>query len=85
MPFIIKKPDKELERQVSKLGSQMIFSDEPDELDAKIVSKIRLEYSTSRELALHRKKLLGIVDEEEWQTYVDYVVKCIEEAKKESD
>lgn len=43
---------------------------------------IREKYSLSKELSLHRKKMLGIVDNTEWQEYVDYVNECILKVKE---
>lgn len=79
--IVITHPDKDMERQVSKLGSQAVFADEQNEEDAKIVLLIRERYTLSMELALHRKKLVGAVDEDEWNTYQNYVLECIEKVR----
>ena len=79
--IVITHPYKDMERQVSKLGSQAVFADEQNEEDAKIVLLIRERYTLSMELALHRKKLVGAVDEDEWNTYQNYVLECIERVR----
>lgn len=43
---------------------------------------IRENYSLSQEVALHRKKLMGTVDPEEWDEYVAFVEECIAKARE---
>ena len=79
--LVITHRDQDVERRLSKLGSQVVFADEENEEDAKIVLLIRARYTLSMELALHRKKLVGAVDEDEWNAYQNYVLECIERAR----
>ena len=77
MPLIISHKNKKIDKQLSKLGSQIVLVDETDAREAQIVLKIREQYSLSEELALHRKQMIGALDKKEWDDYVDYVTKCI--------
>ena len=57
--------------------------EEKNEEDAKIEALIRQEggYSMSQELAIHRKRAMGILPDEEWDRYCAYVQECIDEAR----
>ena len=79
--LVIKHPDLENEANVKANASRSQYADEPNEEDAKIVLLIRERYTLSMELALHRKKLVGAVDEDEWNAYQNYVLECIERAR----
>lgn len=76
MGFIHKR-DREVDATLKSLGSQVKMTEETDETDSKVVLLIRERYSLSKELCLHRKKLIGTVDAQEWSAYVDYVLECI--------
>lgn len=54
---------------------------EASEEETEIELLIREQYSLSQELALHRKKAMGIVDETEWNNYVAYVQECIDRVR----
>lgn len=54
------------------------------ERDMKIETLLREQYSLSQELAIHRKKMSGEIEEEEWENYVSYVKECIAKAKEET-
>ena len=41
-------------------------------------------YSLSKEIALHRKKLMGTIDDDEWNAYTAYVSLCIEKAREKN-
>ena len=60
-----------------KLGLVSEASQEETEIEL----FIREQYSLSQELALHRKKAMGIVDEAEWNNYVAYVQECIDRVR----
>lgn len=60
-----------------KLGLVSEASEEETEIEL----LIRENYSLSQELALHRKKAMGIVDEVEWDKYVTYVQECIDRVR----
>ena len=64
-----------------KLGLVSEASQEETEIEL----LIRENYSLSQELALHRKKAMGIVDEAEWDTYVTYVQACIDRARDKDE
>lgn len=83
--LIIKHKDLENEANVKANACRSQYADEPNEKDAKIVLLIRERYTLSMELALHRKKLVGAVDEDEWNAYQNYVLECIERAKEEQE
>jgi len=73
---------------VSRLDSEGELTRELSEEDAKIVSYIRHGIdghegiSLSQELCLHRKKLIGLVEEDEWNDYCQFVQKCIDKARE---
>lgn len=54
---------------------------EASEEETEIELLIREQYSLSQELALHRKKAMGIVDETEWNDYVAYIQECIDRVR----
>lgn len=87
MSINIKKREKK-DSTISRLASNEFLTDELNQTDKKVVSYIRngldnhKGYSLSQELCLHRKKLLGIVDETEWNDYVSFVNACIAKAKE---
>jgi len=64
-----------------KLGLVSEASQEETEIEL----LIRENYSLSQELALHRKKAMGIVDEAEWDTYVAYVQACIDRVRDKDE
>jgi len=66
-----------------KNSSDLVLLQEASEEDIKIEHYIREQYSLSMELALHRKKAMGVVDETEWQNYCDFVQECIAKAREE--
>jgi hypothetical protein len=49
--------------------------------DIKINSLIRERYSMSQEMALHRKKIMGIINDDEWLAYTSFISECIEKAR----
>ena len=73
------KKDKETEVRLAELEVRIGLVEEKNEKDAKIEALIRQEggYSMSQELAIHRKKMMGILPDEEWDRYCAYVQECI--------
>ena len=53
--------------------------------DIKINSLIRERYSMSQEMALHRKKIMGIINDDEWNAYAVYIALCIEKVRRENN
>ena len=53
-----------------------LIEDSCDE-DVRIELLIRKRYSLSEELALHRKKIMGVCEWDEWDAYCEYVQGCI--------
>lgn len=74
------KDIKNLERICGRIEPTANLVKENEE-DFKVNSLIREKYSLSQELCLHRKKIIGIVDESEWNEYVAFVEECIERAR----
>lgn len=74
------KDIKNLERICGRIEPTANLVKENEE-DFKVNSLIREKYSLSQELCLHRKKILGIVDENEWNEYVAFVEECVNKAK----
>ena len=52
--------------------------------ETEIESYIREQYPLSRELALHRKKAMGILSQEEWDDYVAFVQECIDKVRNKA-
>ena len=78
----IKKPNREQEHRnkMTDLKTQLV--QEASDVEVGIELKIREKYSMSQELALHRKMLMGVLDENEWAEYCEYVQKCVNESKE---
>ena len=78
----IKKPnmDQEHRNKATDLKTQLIQEASDEEVGIELM--IREKYSMSQELAIHRKKLMGILDESEWNEYCEYVQECIRESKE---
>lgn len=54
---------------------------EVTEEEVAIEAYIREQYPLSRELALHRKKAMGVLSQEEWDEYVAFVQECINKVR----
>lgn len=80
---IITHHDLDQEANIKRNASGVSLYGETDEKNDKIVRLIRERYSLSMELALHRKKMVGVVDEDEWDAYQAFVIECIEKVKDE--
>lgn len=82
----VEKKDISTEQRLAKLMMWAgLVKDSSDE-DMEIEILIRQRYSMSQETAIHRKKLMGTIEDEEWQDYVDYVEACKETVRnKELD
>ena len=65
-----------IERRVSDIDSKIGVITEV-ESGGQVFCLIHERYPLSKELCLHRKKLMGTVDEQEWQEYCDYVEECV--------
>lgn len=57
---------------------------EASQKETEIELLIREQYSLSQELALHRKKAMGVVDTEEWDAYVTFVQECIDKVRNKA-
>ena len=72
---VIKK-DISTEQKLAKLMMWAgLVKDSSDE-DMAIELLIRQRYSMSQETALHRKKLMGTISDDEWNEYVAYIEEC---------
>lgn len=78
----IKRGNIGYERKQRDTDLKLSLVQEATDEEVRIEFLIRDRYSMSQELALHRKKLMGTVPEEEWTTYCDYVEECIERVRK---
>lgn len=77
---VIKK-DISTEQKLAKLMMWAgLVKDSSDE-DMAIELLVRQRYSMSQETALHRKKLMGVVAEDEWNEYVAYIEECKESVR----
>ena len=61
------------------LKTHLVSENSNEEVNIELL--IRTRYSMSQELALHRKKIMGIVDESEWNEYCSYIQECIEKVR----
>lgn len=77
-----KKRDVELDMAVSKalLNSKLCAEEDGDNLEIEML--IREKYSMSQEICIHRKKLMGTLEDEEWQEYVSYIEECIKKVQE---
>lgn len=57
-----------------------LLTEKSDE-DVRIETLIRQRYSMSMETALHRKKLMGILPDAEWNEYCTFIQECIDEVR----
>ena len=55
---------------------------EKSEEDMRIETLIRERFSMSMETALHRKKLMGILPDAEWNKYCTFIQECIDEVRR---
>ena len=78
----IRKGNITREQKQKETDLVLSFVKEQSDEEVRIETLIREKYSLSQELALQRKKCMGTVDESEWDSYCEYVTKCIEEARK---
>ena len=78
------KKDQETELRLKEIEVRIGLVEEKNEEDAKIEALIRQEggYSMSQELAIHRKKLMGILPDDEWNAYCTYVQACIDKVRE---
>lgn len=74
---------KEHRDKAMDLKTQLI--EEASSGEVSIELQIRARYSMSQELSLHRKKLMGKLDDSEWNDYCAFVQKCIDEVKTKTD
>ncbi len=81
MPYIHKHDiQAEMNAKQNSVNSALIV--EASELEYLIETLIREKYSMSQETALHRKKLMGTLSDEEWNEYATYIEECIAKAKE---
>lgn len=81
--IVIKKNDvqKEISDKQKTLNLSLV-SDNSEE-DLRIEVLIRETYTLSQELAIHRKKLMGELSDEEWKKYCAFVKECINKARED--
>lgn len=86
--LLIKKRDRNSE-SISKLESQVELTKEANSKDIKIEFYIRNGLddhegiSMSKETGILRKKLMGILSDEEWNDYTTFIEKCISKVSEE--
>lgn len=86
--LLIKKRDRNSE-SISKLESQVELTKEANSKDIKIEFYIRNGLddhegiSMSKEIGILRKKLMGILPDEEWNDYTTFIEKCISKVSEE--
>lgn len=79
----LRKKDRETEERLKNLEVKVSLIEDRKNEDIIIESYIREKYSLSNEIAIHRKKLMGILSNEEWDEYTSYVLECIEKAREQ--
>ena len=79
----IRKGNIENEANTKRTAFLSSFVAEQTDEETKIELYIRERYSMSQELALHRKKLMGVLEDGEWDAYCAYIEECIERARSE--
>ena len=80
----------DLEREYWQKGNDLKVSliQEASDEEVQIEVLIRERYSMSQELALHRKKAMGIKTNDfkaEWDEYVTYVTECVEAVRNRKE
>lgn len=81
--IVIKKNNvqKEISDKQKSLNLSLV-SDNLEE-DIRIEALIREVYTLSQELAIHRKKLMGELSDDEWEKYYTFVKECINKARED--
>ncbi len=77
----ILKPNLEQEHRNKVTDLKVFLVEEASDEEVNIELAIREKYSMSQELALHRKKLMGVVEPSEWDEYTAYVQECIDKVR----
>lgn len=80
--MFIKTNDMSEKMRLDEANLRTDLIKEATDLEITIEFYIREKYSLSQEVAIHRKKLLGELTDEEWNEYNDFVKDCIERAKE---
>lgn len=80
---LIRKNNVQEEMNNKKNASQSALIAEQTEEEHKINLLIREKYSMSQELELHRKKLNGVLSDEEWEEYNTYIEDCIRQVRED--
>ena len=80
---LIQKNNVQEEMNNKKNASQSALIAEQTEEEHKINLLIREKYSMSQELELHRKKLNGVLPDEEWEEYNTYIKDCIRQVRED--
>ena len=75
------KPNLEQEHRNKVTDLKVFLVEEASDEEVNIELAIREKYSMSQELALHRKKLMGVVEPSEWDEYTAYVQECIDKVR----
>lgn len=80
----ITKGNNSEEAAIKKASFLSSLVDEKTDKEIKVECLIREQYSISQEIMLHRKKLMGVLPEEEWGAYIAFVEECIAKADEEN-
>lgn len=72
------KRDYDIEVALKNLLLKVGLVEEMSDTDLKIEMLIRQKYSMSMETKIHREKLMGKIDDEEWNNYCNYIQECID-------
>lgn len=80
----ITKGNNAEEATIKKASFLSSLVDEKTDKEIQVECLIREQYSISQEIMLHRKKLMGVLSEEEWAAYVAFVEECIAKANEET-
>lgn len=83
MSIKIKRTDISDDIRQKTLAAKIIALDE-EGVHAAVSELIRKKYPISKELSIHRKKLMGIIDNSEWSEYCNYVIDCIAQVEDET-
>ena len=86
--MLIKKGNLAQEAKEKELDLKTSLIQEETDEDLKINLLIRNGfddypgYSLSKEMSLHRKKLMGTIDDNEWNAYAVYIALCIKKVRE---
>lgn len=79
---MITRVNKEQQKINNSLKQIADLVKESSDEEVQIELLIREKYSMSQETKLHREKLMGILSDETWNEYCNYIQECIDKVRE---